>query len=108
MPDEKPANSGQFRKGTSGNPNGRPTVNKFRRQLAEYESTIVQRLVDICISAKDETALKGIKIACEYLYGKPRDSMDNELQQTVEKVNQIMRQREKEHGNDRRAKSALQ
>jgi hypothetical protein len=88
-------NPGQFKPGVSGNPKGRPTVNKFRRQLAEYESPIVQRLIDICLTEKkSDVALKAINIVCQYLYGKPRDSLDTELQQTVEKVNAIIRKRD--------------
>jgi hypothetical protein len=95
---------GHWRKGVSGNPDGRPGSDRLRAILSEWEEPMVRRIIELALEGKDYVALKAIQVAWLYMYGKPRDSLDQDLMHTVEKVNALIRNksgRSGSHAGDR-------
>ena len=82
---------GHWVKGVSGNPDGKPGTDRLRNLLNSYEEPMVKRIIELALDGKDYVALKAIQVAWLYMYGKPRDSLDQDLMHTVEKVNALIR-----------------
>jgi len=92
---ENRTSKGTFKKGVSGNPKGRPH-NRLRSLLKRNEAALIKGLIDLALDGKDYVRLKALQVAFLYLYGKPKDSLDHEIQETVERVNAIIRKSTKD------------
>ena len=79
------SNSGQFQKGVSGNPGGRPKKDNKLVELAKAKTPeAFKELLELLKNTSEDSVRLGcIKTVFEYGFGKPRQEVDVDLQSST-------------------------